>query len=523
MDVNTKPVLLAPIDWVHPLFMLTVLLLIAYFPTFIFHCMFGDDYNEIYHGGSLRWLVADSGRPMRYFILQITALIFRANPEILLLPKIIVLLRCTAFILVLSNALAFYYFIKNSEVLEKYAIAITAILFTTPAFIIKSTYFIYTVQYFALLPVVFAFYLGFYRPLNKGRLNIQGAAIAITFYTLAFSIYQIMVFYVGALIILLLLFHRSINIKSYRVHMLSFAIQAMCSYFLYKLTTMLAIQYYGLEATGRYSGGLKSIVSNFDHVFSSDAWTIFAHWVYLEPVLMQWALIVIVFSVGICLYTIYKSRKTRSYKETLEKGGYLLGCLFFSLISYIASPRVNYSQTGPAMCAIFFILIYSIRCFWRSFPGRRLTSKNALFKIIATVSVTAISILSANSTVSSMAYFNALELAHIETEIAKHHDSDLKEIVQVVPFIKKWKVPELCYTVPCKGEFAWKMTSLVNGAKSQLFFVKDLLCKDNQQCSDKNIKIKRVVKAPERLDKDAVLVDMRPLYRMHQRRGLLHQ
>lgn len=517
------PVRLAPIDWVWPLAILTVVLLVAYFPTFIFQYMFGDDYNEVYRGGSLRWLVADSGRPMRYFILQTTALIFRANPEILLLPKIMLLLRFAAFILVLSCALAFYYFIKHSEVLEKYAIAVTAILFTTPAFIIKSTYFIYTVQYLALLSVVLAFYLGFYRPLIKGRLSIPGPTMAIILYVLAFSIYQAMIFYVGALIILLLLFHKSISIKSYRVHLLSFAIQAVCSYFVYKLTTALVIKYYGLEAMGRYSGGLKFIASNFNHIFSPDIWTVFAHWVYLEPVLMQWGIIVILFSLGICLYTIYENRRTRNYGETIEKGGYLLLCLFFALISYLASPRVNYSQSGPAMCAIFFILIYSISCFWKFFLGRRLKSKNEQLKMMATISGTAISVFSACSTVSTMAYHNCLELAHIETEIAKHHDSDLDEIVQVVPFLRKWKVPELCYSVPCKGEFAWKMTSLVDGAKSQLIFVKDLLCRDDRQCSDKNINITRVVDVPEQLDKDVILVDMRPLYKMHERRRALQQ
>jgi hypothetical protein len=171
------------------------------------------------------------------------------------------------------------------------------------------------------------------------------------------------------------------------------------------------------------------------------------------------------------------------------------------------------------MCATLMIFVYSINKFWNLFIERHIKFNKEAVKLTAAAAVAAVCVISANFTVSSIAYHNSLELAFIEAELAKHNDYEFNEIIQVVPFLKKWKIPELCYKVPCKGEFAWKMTSIVDGAVSQLRFARELVCGGDEVCSERRLKITRVITPPDSVKENTAVIDMRPLYKMYKHRA----
>ena len=505
--------------WVWPIAILGILLLWAYFPTFVFQYMFGDDYGEIFGGGSRNWMIAATGRPLRYLIVKITSYFFRSNPEVFLMTDLMLVMRSAAFVIVLITSSAFFYLFVSAGIRKRYAVIFTAILFTTPAFIIKSVYFIYTVQYLSLLAVMAGFYFGFLHPLKKDFLDIRGAVIAVLCYAVSMSIYQAMIFYVGAFILLFLLFSNARKLSFYRIHMASCTVQMVGAYLVYKLTTAMTMHYYGLEPYSRFSGGLKRIFENMALDLTSDFWVTFAHWVYAEKYLAQWGVAVILISASAFLYWIYSHIGSLRFWEVFERNIYLLGSLSFAFLSYFAQPRPIYSQSGPAMCASLFVLIYSINFLWQNLLSPRLKSNGSWYKMAAASTVAGICIISANSSASSIAYYNSLEVDYIQTQIAKHDDATVNEIIQVVPYLKKWKTPELCFKVPCKGEFALKMTSLVGAANQQLRFARALRCKKDSACFQKIKKTTRVLKMPEKMEEGTAIIDMRPLYEMYKRRA----
>lgn len=500
-----------------PFVLLFLALLTAYLPTFTFEYMFGDDYNEIYSGGSLKWILANTGRPLRYLITQFTALAFRSTPEILSLSSSVFLFRCVVFAGVVVLSMMFHFYFSRAGMPKYYAVVLSIILFTTPAFIIKSSYFIYAVQYIALLMVLVGFYFGFYLPVTKGISLKKGAAVAAICYALSLSIYQAMIFYVGALLILFMLFSKTTKASRYRVHLVSFGIQFGCAYLFYELTTMLALRFYGLEKVGRYGGGPGWLFSKLKLLFSPDFSINFAYWVYAEKYMVVWAIFVIVLALFMAICRVYQNRELLTLKEVVEKFVTMGGCLSFSFLSYLVQPRINYSQTGPAMCATLMIFIFAINQFWNLFIRRHIRLGNEFLKPALAFSVAVVCVISANATVSSIAFQGSLELAMIKAELAKQENKEITEIVQVVPYLRRWMIPELCADVPCQGEFAWKMTSLVDGAGSQLKFVRDLLCGDDENCTERPLKITRTLTPPAEVEADAVVVDMRPLYGMYKR------
>lgn len=148
----------------------------------------------------------------------------------------------------------------------------------------------------------------------------------------------------------------------------------------------------------------------------------------------------------------------------------------------------------------------------QAYPSRR-----RIFEAGPGAFVAVICLISANAAVSSIAFQGALELAFIKAELARHENKEITKIVQVVPFLKKWRTPELCKNTPCKGEFSWKMTSLVDGAIRQLEFVRNLLCGQDEICSERPLKIMRVLMPPAKVEANTAIVDMRPLYDMYKR------
>ena len=500
-----------------PFILFFLALLAAYLPTFTFEYMFGDDYNEFYAGGSLTWMMAHTGRPLRYLITQFTASIFRASPEIISLSNCVFLFRSIVLGLVVTLSTAFYFYFTRSGISKYYSFVLSLILFTTPAFIIKSSFFIYAVQYIALILVLVGFYFGFYRPKIKGDSPINGAVLATICYALSLSIYQAMIFYVGALFILFLLYFKATNVSAYRIHIFSFGVQVICAYLIYELATVLVLQFYGLEKIGRYADGFHSLFAKSTLLFSTDFSINFAYWVYAEGWMEGWAIFVIFLVIFMAIHRICEKRKRLRSKEVMEKVAYIAGFLSFASLSYLVQPRINYSQTGPAMCTTLIIFIYAINHFWNRFIAKHIPVGGEFLKPALALFVAVICLISANAAVSSIAFQGALELAFIKAELARHENKEITKIVQVVPFLKKWRTPELCKNTPCKGEFSWKMTSLVDGAIRQLEFVRNLLCGQDEICSERPLKIMRVLMPPAKVEANTAIVDMRPLYDMYKR------